>query len=152
MKKLLLHNALVLSSLAVLRSLPTHSKAQHAACCLDHDHALDEEPFYLKVSQATKAQSPAGLPLKGERSIKINTNEGTWLSLDVSPDGKTIVFAMLGDLYQIPVLGGKAIQITSGIAFDCQPKYKYFFRSCKCYSSNRNSRCGNYIRIGRDRN
>jgi len=36
--------------------------------------------------------------------IKFNTTEGTWLSLDISPDGKTIMFDMLGDLYTIPFL------------------------------------------------
>ncbi|WP_236636890.1 amidohydrolase family protein [Sinomicrobium soli] len=64
-----------------------------------------------------------GLPLQGERSISIHTREGTWLALDVSPDGKHLVFAMLGDLYELPIAGGKARQLTSGIAFDCQPKY-----------------------------
>ena len=41
------------------------------------------------------------LPLKAERFIKIDTDEGTWTSLDVSPDGKKIAFDLLGDLYII---------------------------------------------------
>ena len=44
------------------------------------------------------------LPLESGRLIKFNTTEGTWLSLDISPDGKTIMFDMLGDLYTIPFL------------------------------------------------
>jgi hypothetical protein len=99
---------------------------QSGACSFDHDHSTDEEkqiPFFLKVSSAQKLDGAAELPLKGSRSIKINTQEGTWLSLDVSPDGKKIIFAMLGDLYELPISGGKAKQLTSGIAFDCQPKY-----------------------------
>jgi len=99
---------------------------QTGACSIDHDHAVDEQdrlPFFMRLSAAQRADGPAELPLKGSRSIKINTQEGTWLSLDLSPDGKKLVFAMLGDLYEIPVSGGKARQLTSGIAFDSQPKY-----------------------------
>ena len=39
------------------------------------------------------------LPIKAERFFDLDTDEGTWMSLDVSPDGKTIVFDMLGDIY-----------------------------------------------------
>ncbi|MCC1485073.1 amidohydrolase family protein [Winogradskyella immobilis] len=63
------------------------------------------------------------LPLKSGRIVKFNTNEGTWLSLDISPDGKTIVFDMLGDLYTIPVSGGTATRITDGMALDTNPRY-----------------------------
>lgn len=45
------------------------------------------------------------------------------MSLDVSPDGRTIVFDLLGDLYLIPITGGTASQITSGMAFDAQPRF-----------------------------
>ena len=65
----------------------------------------------------------AGLPLEGSRSITINTNEGTWLSVDVHPDGRTLVFDLLGDLYTIPIEGGDATRITHGLAFDGQPRY-----------------------------
>ena len=65
----------------------------------------------------------AGLPLEGSRSVTINTNEGTWLSVDVHPDGRSLVFDLLGDLYTIPIEGGDATRITHGLAFDGQPRY-----------------------------
>ncbi|HTI65778.1 MAG TPA: amidohydrolase family protein [Gemmatimonadaceae bacterium] len=64
-----------------------------------------------------------GLPLTPSTPLKFTTDEGTWLSLDVSPDGKAIVFELLGDLYTLPIEGGKATRITSGQAFDAQPHY-----------------------------
>lgn len=63
------------------------------------------------------------LPLKPERKVEFTTDEGTWLSVDVSPDGKTVVFDLLGDLYTIPLEGGKAVRITEGMGFDAQPRY-----------------------------
>ena len=41
------------------------------------------------------------------RTIEFTTDQGTWISLDVSPDGKTIVFELLGDLYTLPIAGAK---------------------------------------------
>ncbi len=51
------------------------------------------------------------------------TNEGTWMSLDVSPDGKTIVFDLLGDIYSIPIEGGKANVLRTGIPYEIQPRF-----------------------------
>ena len=63
------------------------------------------------------------LPLKASRMMDLSTNEGTWTSVDISPDGKTIIFDMMGDLYSIPAAGGKATQLTRGLAFDQHPRY-----------------------------
>src|SRR5215216_5752291 len=59
-----------------------------------------------------------GLPLKPERTIRFTTDVGSWVSVDVSPDGQTIVFDHLGDLFTIPVAGGKATPLTRGMAVD----------------------------------
>ncbi len=66
---------------------------------------------------------PAGLPLQAAaRSFRLETSRGTWISLDLTPDGRTIVFDLLGDLYTMPVGGGRATRLTSGLAFDSQPR------------------------------
>ncbi len=57
------------------------------------------------------------------REIPIQVDEGTWMSLDVSPDGRTIVFDLLGDLYEMPIQGGRAKPITAGVSWDMQPRY-----------------------------
>ncbi len=75
-----------------------------------------------KEKDSTK-KATKELPLEPERTITFNTKEGTWISLDVSPDGKTIVFDLMGDLYMIPITGGKATQLTSGMAYDVHPRY-----------------------------
>ncbi len=63
------------------------------------------------------------LPLEESRIFHLETDEGSWVSLDVSPDGEWIVFDLLGDLYLLPFTGGEAARITSGMAFDSQPRF-----------------------------
>ena len=63
------------------------------------------------------------LPLEPDRWVPIDMTEGSWISLDVSPDGQAIVFDYLGDLFTMPITGGAATQITSGMAFDAQPRF-----------------------------
>jgi Tol biopolymer transport system component len=65
----------------------------------------------------------SGLPLKASRVINFTTQEGTWISLDVSPDGKTIAFDLLGDIYTMPITGGEATPVTKGLAYDLKPRF-----------------------------
>lgn len=55
--------------------------------------------------------------------FNLQTTEGTWMNLDVSPDGKTIVFDMLGDIYSMPISGGRATALRKGLAYEVQPKF-----------------------------
>lgn len=57
------------------------------------------------------------------KQVKFTTDEGTWMDLDVSRDGQTLVFSLLGDLYTLPIAGGSATRITSGPAWDVQPRF-----------------------------
>ena len=59
----------------------------------------------------------------GFKEHKFNTTEGTWMNLDVSPDGKTIAFDMIGDIYTIPIAGGKAKALRTGLPFEIQPRF-----------------------------
>ncbi|MCM2317577.1 MAG: amidohydrolase, partial [Thermoanaerobaculia bacterium] len=64
-------------------------------------------------------QSPPG----PSYDVQLDVRAGTWMSLDVSPDGREIVFDLLGDIYVVPIAGGEAKAIASGIAWDMQPRY-----------------------------
>jgi Tol biopolymer transport system component len=75
------------------------------------------------IAQDKKPERKPGLPLKPERKIEFSVDEGTWLSLSLSPDGKTVLFDVLGDFYTVPIEGGEAKRITSGLPFDSQPMY-----------------------------
>lgn len=88
----------------------------------------DEVPVAALSAPATRARparapSTTGLPLRPTREIRFTTDEGTWLSPDLSPDGKRIVFEMLGDLYALDPRGGAARPIATGMAFDSQPAF-----------------------------
>ena len=83
-------------------------------------------PEQVTAGITGKADMPLGkpgqsLPMQPSRTISFETSEGSHLSLDLSPDGTTLVFDMLGDLYTLPATGGKATRVTSGMAFDAQP-------------------------------
>ncbi len=58
-----------------------------------------------------------------EYKINIEVNQGTWMNVDVSPNGKQIVFDLLGDLYLMPIEGGEATALTTSIAWEMQPQF-----------------------------
>ena len=62
------------------------------------------------------------LPLTGKtETLAFTVEEGSWMSLDVAPDGETFIFDLLGDLYELSMEGGQATPISRGLAFDAQP-------------------------------
>lgn len=57
------------------------------------------------------------------KEVNFTVSEGTWMNLDVSPDGKEIVFDLLGDIYIMPITGGEASVLRIGMALDVQPRF-----------------------------
>lgn len=72
-------------------------------------------------AEAWDVTAPRGEP----RVVEFDTDVGTWMSLDVSPDGSWIAFNLLGHIYRIPIQGGVAENLTegSGIALNFHPRY-----------------------------
>lgn len=96
-------------TLSICALLAVHGLAVHAA---DTKNKKDEPPAW----DVSAAHGPT-------KRIAFSTDEGTWMDLDVSPDGQSIVFDLLGDLYLLPIAGGTAKRLTDGPAFDVQPRF-----------------------------
>jgi imidazolonepropionase-like amidohydrolase/Tol biopolymer transport system component len=82
--------------------------------------------FGISISTAQQMEEKSSgedLPLKADRTINLNTTEGTWLSLDVHPNGEKIIFDYMGNLFEVPMGGGDTRQLTHGMGFDSQPVY-----------------------------
>ncbi len=76
----------------------------------------------LSVAAETEDWDVSTLP--GEAtSVSIDVDNGSWMSLDVSPDGESLVFDLLGDIYRLPIAGGDAVAINSGVAWSMQPRF-----------------------------
>jgi imidazolonepropionase-like amidohydrolase/Tol biopolymer transport system component len=80
-----------------------------------------QEPAAAQPGESPR--SPEGLVLTTAETLEFTTDEVTWPSVDVSPDGRTIVFDVLGDLYTLPIAGGTATRIVGGLSFESQPRY-----------------------------
>ncbi len=86
--------------------------------------------IHASAQPAQEAKAPAAEPKwnvtapPGEsREIPIDVRTGTWLGVDVSADGKRVLFDLLGDIYELPLAGGEAKALTTGMAYDMQPRY-----------------------------
>ncbi len=77
----------------------------------------------IDAQDKTAAKWDVNNPPGPVKEIKFTVNEGTWMNLDVSPDGKEIVFDLLGDIYTMPITGGTAKLLRGGHAFEVQPRY-----------------------------
>lgn len=64
--------------------------------------------------------APPGMTV---RQVPIAVEEGTWMNIDVSPDGQTIAFDLLGDIYTMPITGGTPTRIAEGLAYETQPRF-----------------------------
>ena len=57
------------------------------------------------------------------QTISIDTRTVTWADVDVSPDGQTLIFHTLGDIYRVSIEGGEAEALTDDIAWNFQPRF-----------------------------
>ncbi len=86
------------------------------------DAAAQDPPAEDTVEKA-EDENGDGLPLDPVRRLQFTATEGSWISVDVSPDGETIVFDLMGDLYLMPIEGGEARRLTEGMGYDTHPRF-----------------------------
>lgn len=88
-----------------------------AACAAPSGGTLESRQGLTGAAEKSSMLSPQ------IRRISFETDEGTWMNVDVSPDGETIVFDLLGDIYLMPIDGGDAVPLTTGRAWDMGPRF-----------------------------
>jgi imidazolonepropionase-like amidohydrolase/Tol biopolymer transport system component len=79
--------------------------------------------FTSAHAQQNKPKWDVNNPGGSFKEVSFSVKEGTWMNLDVSPDGKEMVFDLLGDIYILPTTGGEAKVLRSGHAFEVQPRF-----------------------------
>ncbi len=134
--------SLLLLAFAALFALPFSTRAQDA-----HAHGpdlLSRDPYPRQVAAPAAAADDSKADKKSDakdekkddkpkwdvnnppgphHDVAIDVDEGTWMTVDISPDGQTIVFDLLGDIYTLPAAGGEAKAISSGVSWDMQPRF-----------------------------
>ncbi|MEP2234099.1 MAG: amidohydrolase family protein [Alteripontixanthobacter sp.] len=92
--------------------LPVTNSGQDADIAAEADTEEDSDKWDVNA--------PTGATI---RQVPIRTDEGTWMDLDLSPDGRTIAFSLLGDIYTMPATGGTPTRIAEGLAWEVQPRF-----------------------------
>ncbi|HEY0788923.1 MAG TPA: amidohydrolase, partial [Thermoanaerobaculia bacterium] len=106
--------ALLLSSSLLRAQHPPETKPPE-----DSEQAVPADPDAKEKEKTWDVAQPPG----PSSEIPIDATSGTWMSLDVSPDGREIVFDLLGDIYAVPITGGDAKPLASGMQWDMQPRF-----------------------------
>ncbi|MET1756320.1 amidohydrolase family protein [Novosphingobium sp. RD2P27] len=93
---------------------------------------LQRQPLQPAATPAVAASTPVAERAKWDvnappganiRQVPIRVNEGSWMDVDVSPDGGTIAFTLLGDIYTMPIAGGTPTRIAEGLAWEVHPRF-----------------------------
>ncbi|MFL6732203.1 MAG: amidohydrolase family protein [Sphingomicrobium sp.] len=96
---------------------PSEAASQHeppkGAAAIPAAAATDKAPKW-------DVEHPRGLTT---HKVPLDTTEGTWMNVDVSPDGTRVAFDMLGDIYVMPISGGTPTRIAEGLSYEQQPRW-----------------------------
>jgi Tol biopolymer transport system component/imidazolonepropionase-like amidohydrolase len=76
-----------------------------------------------KIDDTTTLKWDVSVPHVPSDTVAFKTSEGTWITVDVSPDGREIVFDLLGDIYKMPITGGEAMLLSGGLPYEVQPRF-----------------------------
>ncbi|MEH0165553.1 amidohydrolase family protein [Roseateles microcysteis] len=117
-----------------VQSAPRHPRLSLLAAALtlglnlgaNAQNAQTTAPAADAASAASAAKKPAwsvNNPPGPSKTVNIDVRTGSWMSVDVSPDGKTVVFDLLGDLYTLPIGGGEAKALTHSMAWEHQARW-----------------------------
>ena len=117
-------SALLASTACAL--MPVAAAAQPAPPA--EEPLMDESPAPLADAAGTAEADDAKWDVNAPRGatirqVPIRTDEGTWMDVDVSPDGRTVAFSLLGDIYTMPIAGGTPTRIAEGLAWEVQPRF-----------------------------
>jgi imidazolonepropionase-like amidohydrolase/Tol biopolymer transport system component len=108
-----------------------HRLAAAIALALISGQAVAQTPPAPVAEKGAEAKAPAKPPKwdvnappgMATRQIRIDVDNGTWMNVDVSRDGKLIAFDLLGDIYVMPIAGGTPRRIAEGLAYEQQPRF-----------------------------
>ena len=84
------------------------------------EQAPEPMPEAEEEDSAWDVNNPPGVEIT---EVPINVNEGTWMDVDVSPDGRIVAFSLLGDIYTMPIVGGTPARIADGLAWEVHPRF-----------------------------
>jgi len=107
---------LALSAIGVWAWLPS-------CTALPPDHREARVASSQSVVRAGQTYARHNISDAPSRIIAFDTTEGTRMNVDVSSDGETVVFDLLGDIYALPIAGGDAVPLTAGKAWDQAPRF-----------------------------
>ncbi|MEO7972633.1 MAG: amidohydrolase, partial [Thermoanaerobaculia bacterium] len=96
---------------------------QVAAAGAAEEKKDDEKEAKADDKKDDKPKWDVNTPPGPHHDVAIDVDEGTWMTVDISADGKEIVFDLLGDIYTMPAAGGDAKAISSGVSWDMQPRF-----------------------------